>query len=157
MEQTTFSETLQKHKLWSIPPNMRETGCFFFADTFRSFLLRHFGHWNLSAICLTVVLKLAVAVCFSLYFQIFWPKWLNFFWSFQNDFGPWPKKNSVRIWARDCVVTSVCGHRPADLVAPAFWTRLRNLNRGYCWMCGLIRSNAANMNVATSFFSFTSR
>jgi len=38
---------------------------FFFAETFRSFLLRHFGHWNISVICLTVVLKLAVTVFFS--------------------------------------------------------------------------------------------
>ena len=46
--------------------------------------MRHFGHWNISVICLTVVSKLAKKVFFSLYFQTFWPKWLNFFRSFQN-------------------------------------------------------------------------
>jgi len=30
-------------------------------------------------------------VFFSLYFQTFWPKWLNFLQSFQNHFGLWPK------------------------------------------------------------------
>jgi len=28
----------------------------------------------------------------SLFFQTFWPKWLKFFRSFQNHFGPRPKK-----------------------------------------------------------------
>jgi len=65
---------------------------FFFAETFRSFLLMHFGHWNISVICFTVVLKLAITVYFSLHFRTFWPKWLNFFRSFQNRFGLWPKK-----------------------------------------------------------------
>jgi len=67
-------------------------GCFF-AETFRSFLLTHFGHWNISVICLTVVLKLTITVFFSLYFQTFWPKWLNFFRSFQKRFGLWPKNH----------------------------------------------------------------
>ena len=63
--------------------------CFFCAKTFRSILLRRFGHWNISAICLTVVLKLATTVFFSLYFQTFWQKW-QFFRSFQKRFGLWP-------------------------------------------------------------------
>jgi len=54
--------------------------------------LRHFGLWDISVICLTVVLKLAVAAFTSLCFQAFWPKWLNFFRSFQKHFGLWPKK-----------------------------------------------------------------
>jgi len=41
------------------------------------FLLRLFSRFF--AVCLTVVLKLAVAVLISLYFQTFWPKWLVFF------------------------------------------------------------------------------
>jgi len=45
--------------------------CFFFAETFRSFLLRHFGHLNILVICLTVVSKLTITVFFSLYFQTF--------------------------------------------------------------------------------------
>jgi len=69
---------------------------FFFAETFRSFLLRHFGHWNISVICLTVVLKLTITVFFSLYFETFWPKWLNFFRSFQKRSGLWPKNNSAQ-------------------------------------------------------------
>jgi len=64
-----------------------------FAETFRSFLLRHFGHWNISVVCLTVVLKLTKTVLFCLYFQMFWPKWLNFFRSFQKRFGLWPKND----------------------------------------------------------------
>jgi len=32
-------------------------------------------------------------VFFSLYFQRFWPKWLNFFLSFQKRFGIWLKKH----------------------------------------------------------------
>ena len=55
-----------------------------FAETFWS--LTHFGH------CLRVVLKCAATVLFSLYFQTFWPK-NNFFRSFQEHFGLWPKKN----------------------------------------------------------------
>jgi len=39
---------------------------FFFAETFRSFFCR-----DILVICLTVVLKLAVTVFFSLYFQTF--------------------------------------------------------------------------------------
>jgi len=64
---------------------------FFFAETFRSFLLRHFGHWNISVICFTVLLKLAISV-FSLYFQTFSPKWLNFFRSLEKRYSLWPKK-----------------------------------------------------------------
>ena len=66
---------------------------FFFAETFRLFLLGHFGHWNISVICFTILLKLTITVFFSLYFQRFWPKWLNFFPSFQKRFDLWPKKN----------------------------------------------------------------
>jgi len=58
---------------------------------FGHLLVRYFGHWDISVICLTAVSKLAVTVFFSLYFQTFWPKWLNFFRSFQNHFGLWPK------------------------------------------------------------------
>jgi len=53
------------------------------------FLQRHFGHWNVSVIFLTVVSKIAVTVFISLYFQSFWPKWLIFFRSFQKRFGVW--------------------------------------------------------------------
>jgi len=60
---------------------------------FIRFLLRHFGHWNISVICLAVVLKLAITVFFSLYLQTFWPKWLNFFQSFQKRFGLWLKND----------------------------------------------------------------
>ena len=48
--------------------------------------------WDTSVICLTVVSELAVKMFISLYFQTFWPKWPNFFRSFQKHFGPWPKK-----------------------------------------------------------------
>jgi len=56
--------------------------------------LRHFGYWNVSVICLTVVLKLTVTVFFSLYFQTIWPKWFNVFQSFQTHFGLWLKKKT---------------------------------------------------------------
>jgi len=55
----------------------------FFAETFRHFLLRQIGHWNISVICLTVVVKLTVTVFISLCFQTFWPKWLLFFGHFK--------------------------------------------------------------------------
>jgi len=50
------------------------------------FLLRHFSHfcWDILVICLTVVSKLAITMFISLYFQTFWPKWLNFFSHFKN-------------------------------------------------------------------------
>jgi len=38
-----------------------------------------FFRWDISVICLTVVLKLAVTVTIRLYFQTFWPNWLNLF------------------------------------------------------------------------------
>jgi len=60
-----------------------------FAETF-------FDHWNISLICLTAAVKVAVTVSFSLYFQAFWSQWLNFFRSFQNRFTLWPKKNISR-------------------------------------------------------------
>jgi len=56
----------------------------FFAEKFWS--PRHFA--RLSHICI----KLAVTVFVSQCFQPFWPKWLNFFRSFQKHFGLWPKK-----------------------------------------------------------------
>ena len=62
---------------------------FFFTETFRSFVCG-----DIWVICLTVVLKLAVAVFISLYFQTFSPKWRNFFRSFQKNFRLWPKKTA---------------------------------------------------------------
>jgi len=56
-----------------------------------------FFRWDIAVICLRVVLKLAVALFISLYFQTFWSKWLNFFRSFQKHFGVWPKKNRLRV------------------------------------------------------------
>jgi len=53
--------------------------CSFFTDTFRSF-----------------VSKLTLTVFISLYFHTFWPKWLNFFRSFQNHLYLWLKKNRLR-------------------------------------------------------------
>jgi len=38
-------------------------------------------------------------VFFSLYFQASWPKWLNFFRSFQKRFGLWPNKTTSRLVA----------------------------------------------------------
>ena len=56
--------------------------------------------WDISVICLAVVLEFTVTVFISQYFQTFWPKWLNFFRSFQKHFGLWPKndrkKNQTR-------------------------------------------------------------
>jgi len=58
-----------------------------FAETF--WPLKHVGH--LSHSCIKTR---HITVLVSLYFQTFWPKWFNFFRSFQNHFGLWPKKNS---------------------------------------------------------------
>jgi len=60
--------------------------CYFFAEIFRSFFLKHFGHLFHS------LLKLCTTVFFTLYFQTFWLKWLNFFRPFQIRFDPWPQK-----------------------------------------------------------------
>jgi len=43
--------------------------CFFFAETFRSFLLGHFGHCNKSVICPTVVLKLTITLFLAYIFK----------------------------------------------------------------------------------------
>jgi len=80
--------------------------CFFFAETFWS--LNHFGYLSHSYI------KLTATVFFSLYFQTFWPKWLNFFQSLQKHFGLWPKKNGsgARNWrwlGRQLVIRVVNG------------------------------------------------
>ena len=63
--------------------------CFFFAETF----FKIFFYWDISVICLTVVIKLTIAV----HFQTFWPKWLNFFRLFQKHIGLWPKKTSYEV------------------------------------------------------------
>ena len=52
---------------------------FFSLRHFGHCVLRHFCHWNISLICLTTVLKRAVKVFSNLYFQTFWPKWVNSF------------------------------------------------------------------------------
>jgi len=57
---------------------------YFLAITFRSFSFRHFGHWNISVTCLTVILKTHHSNVFSLYFQTFRPKWPIFFSNFKN-------------------------------------------------------------------------
>ena len=64
------------------------------------FLLRHFGRWDISVICLILVSKLAITVFISLYFQTFWPKWPNFFRSFGKTFRSmtekWPKTTQLQ-------------------------------------------------------------
>jgi len=65
----------------------------YFFNNFRAPWEHCFFRWNISVVCLTVVLKLAIKVFFSLYFETFWPKWLCFFRPFQKRFGLWPKKN----------------------------------------------------------------
>ena len=57
-------------------------GCFFSS--------RHFGHLSHSCI------KTPRNRAFSPYFQTFWPKWVNFFRSFQNHFGLWPKNYQLK-------------------------------------------------------------
>jgi len=57
------------------------------------FSLRHFGHLSHSCI------KLVITVFASLYFQTFWPKWLNFFAHFKNVLVCDRKKTaSAYIW-----------------------------------------------------------
>jgi len=74
-------------------PNILIIACDFFAETIQSFFAGHFVQWDIWVICLIVVLKLAVTVFVSLYFQIFWPKWLNFCRSFQKILVYDRKKN----------------------------------------------------------------
>jgi len=87
--------TLQGFRLHS-SISVFQSCVFFHWDISVTFLLRPFGHWTISVICLTVAFKLTVAVFISIYFQTLWPKWLNFFRSFQKHFGPWPKKKQFR-------------------------------------------------------------
>ena len=56
------------------------------------FSLRHLGHRNIAVICLTVVLKLAVAVFIGLYFQTFWSKWFTFFLVISKTFRSMTEK-----------------------------------------------------------------
>jgi len=56
----------------------------FFHETFRPFLLRHFCHWNISVICLKVVLKLAVKVLLTYIFRHSDRNDLSFFGHFEN-------------------------------------------------------------------------
>jgi len=65
-----------------------------FAEKFWS--LKHFDHLSHSCI------KTHHNSVFSLYFQTFSPKWLNFFRSFQKRFSLWPKKTAcrARLWSR---------------------------------------------------------
>jgi len=65
--------------------------------------------WDISVICLTAVLKLAITVFISLDFQTFWPKWLNFFRSFQKHSGLWPEKKQL------CNLQLVGTYRRPDL------------------------------------------
>ena len=68
--------------------------CFFRWDISVMFLLRPFGHWDISVICLKVVSKFDVTVFISLYFQTFWPKLLNFFGHFKHILT-YDRKNSL--------------------------------------------------------------
>jgi len=61
------------------------------------FSLKHFGH--LFHGCIKAR---RIKVFLSMYFQTFWPEWLNFFRSFRKRFGPWPK-NSVELDERSLV------------------------------------------------------
>jgi len=72
--------------------------------------------WDMSVICLVIVLKLAVAVFISLTFQTLWPNWLNFFGHFKKirsvseKINPGRDSNgSQRRW-KSCVLkkTTVC-------------------------------------------------
>ena len=68
---------------------------------FGHFSLRHFGQWKILVICLTFVSTLTSNSVFSVYFQTFWPKWLNFFGHFENvpvyDQKMTEKKNSCSL------------------------------------------------------------
>ena len=66
---------------------------FFFADTYRSFFC-----WDISVICLTVLSKLIITVFISVYFQTFWPKWLNFFSVISKMFRSMTEKEPGPIW-----------------------------------------------------------
>ena len=61
------------------------------------FLPRHFGHLSHSCI------KTCHNSVFSLHFQTFWPKWLNFFWSFKKRLSLLTKKNldyiTIALWS----------------------------------------------------------
>jgi len=74
------------------------------------FSLRNLGHRDISVICLTVVWKLAATMFISLYFQTFWPKWLNFFRSFQKTFRSMTEENPEsghHTTSVSCAVTAI--------------------------------------------------
>jgi len=87
----SFRHSWRTKALWFSQMRGSGPGIFFF-ETFRSFFC-----WDIlvseafRSLNVTVVLKLAVAVSISQYFQTFWPKWLNFFRSFQRHIGLWQK------------------------------------------------------------------
>ena len=116
--------------------------CFFFSlKHVGHSLLRHFGLWNISVICVTVVLKLAITVFFSLYFLTFWPKSLDFFRSFQKRFSLWPKSDQKKlIWMdalficwkpQKCIISFSVMLFPATLVFVVFAIFLLNLGRPF--------------------------
>jgi len=47
----------------------------------------------------TSLIKTCCNSVFSLYFKAFWPKWLDFFQSFKNHFGLWPKNDWTKTQA----------------------------------------------------------
>ena len=90
-----------------------------------------FFPWDISDICLTVTLKLAIAVFISLYFQSFWPKWPNFFRPFQKNYCLWPKKPARALFAVVWeALPSVVVHLFLCLpqISPGTWTNCPTLS-----------------------------
>jgi len=72
-------------RIWQILVKISYPICFLFVETFWS--LKYFGHLSQSCV------KARQNSVFCLYFPTFWPKWLNFFRSFQKRFRLLPKNS----------------------------------------------------------------
>ena len=92
-----WDQFIWDHDIWN-NIHLRPRHVFFRWNVSVIFLLRHFGHWNISVVCLTLVLKLAIAVFLAYVFKHS-DRHDNFFRSFQKRFDLWPKnhrKKTVR-------------------------------------------------------------
>ena len=91
----TRSEITAVHLQWT---DDGSRSLFFFSlKHFGHFQPRHFGHWNISVICLTFVLKLAIKVFFTFSFKHSDRNGFTFFGHFKNVSvyeETWPKKQA---------------------------------------------------------------
>jgi len=86
--------------------------------------------WNISVVYLTVALKLTKTLFFSLYFQTFWPKWLNFFSVISKTFRSMTEKKQTWTLCR-------------SILTPTFY------RYGVLWLMNLCKGKSRNNFYAT--------